>query len=229
MKINLLEFEKKPIYLQLQLEEALLRTSDQNFCIINSGSPTAIVLGISSNVEEHLNLDEIKKDKIPVYQRFSGGGVVVVDENTIFVTFIFQTSAHKFEPFPKEILEWGEGFYLKALKLPDFSLQENDYALGNKKISGNAQYLRKNNWLLHTTHLYDYSQENMNYLKQPKLQPDYRNNRDHLDFLTPLKNHITKEEFIERIKQELIKRYTILTPATHTTFPDHRKSTKRLF
>ena len=36
-----------PILEQLQLEEALFRADQRNWCLLNSGSPPAIVMGIS--------------------------------------------------------------------------------------------------------------------------------------------------------------------------------------
>ncbi|ERN08330.1 hypothetical protein AMTR_s03745p00005370, partial [Amborella trichopoda] len=46
--MNLLKLRGKPILEQLQLEERLLRTSSDNWCIINDGTNTpTIVMGIS--------------------------------------------------------------------------------------------------------------------------------------------------------------------------------------
>lgn len=70
---------------------------------------------------------------------------------------------------------------------PKFQLRENDYVLGEKKIGGNAQSIIKGGWLHHTSFLWDYDQEHMEYLSIPKKQPDYRNNRKHDEFLAKLK------------------------------------------
>ena len=49
--INLLRLSRFPIYHQLVLEEALLRGTAQNWCIINDGAfSPAIVMGISGYV-----------------------------------------------------------------------------------------------------------------------------------------------------------------------------------
>jgi lipoate-protein ligase A len=73
------------------------------------------------------------------------------------------------------------------MNIPDFQLRENDYVLGEKKIGGNAQSIVKGGWLHHTSFLWDYDQEHMSYLSLPKKQPEYRNNRNHDDFLAKLK------------------------------------------
>ncbi|NGX54212.1 MAG: hypothetical protein K1000chlam4_00937, partial [Chlamydiae bacterium] len=45
---SLLHLSGLPIFEQLQLEEALLRADEGNWCLINSGVPPAIVMGISA-------------------------------------------------------------------------------------------------------------------------------------------------------------------------------------
>lgn len=46
--VRLLRLQQFPILMQLRLEEALLRATSQNWCILNDGSSTtAIVLGVS--------------------------------------------------------------------------------------------------------------------------------------------------------------------------------------
>lgn len=222
MKIHLLILQEKPILEQLKIEEGLLRTGHENWMIINIGSKDAIVMGLSSNPEEWIDLEKANKHSIPIIQRFSGGGTVFVDQNTIFSTFIINRNDINIEPFPRPILNWTADFYKNALQISDFSLQENDYTIKDKKVGGNAQYLTKNRWLHHTTFLYDYTPENMNYLLHPKRQPDYRKQRPHTDFLTTLAPHLTKEQFTTRIVQSLRSQFTVETKPLPVTFPTHR-------
>src|SRR5581483_7899335 len=76
-----------PIHQQLQLEEAILRTDDRNWCLINEGSPPAIVMGISGKPEMLINHVHFQKSPVPVIKRFSGGGTVFIDPSTIFMTW----------------------------------------------------------------------------------------------------------------------------------------------
>jgi lipoate-protein ligase A len=125
-----------------------------------------------------------------VIRRFSGGGTVVVDESTLFVTFIVNHRDLPSVPaYPEPIHRWTADFYASAWKIPGFTWRENDYAIGDKKVGGNAQYIRKGRWLHHTSFLWDYRPELMNLLLLPKKQPSYRLKRSHTEFLTPLKNH----------------------------------------
>ena len=77
----------------------------------------------------------------------------------------------------------------EVLEIPDFSLRENDYVLGERKMGGNAQSIIKGGWLHHTSFLWDYEDDNMEYLSLPSKRPEYRANRSHEDFLVKLKTY----------------------------------------
>ncbi len=216
-----------PIFEQLQLEEALLRNSAESYCIINQGSPRAIVMGISGKPEELLDLSRIKEEKIPVIKRFSGGGTVIVDENTLFITLIFSKDLLDIPAFPEPILKWTAALYQKSWKIPDFTLRENDYCIGDKKCGGNAQYIKKDRWLHHTSFLWDYSRDNMKHLLLPEKRPKYRLNRSHDEFLTRLKIHVENSAFlIERLKVSLseIMPLALSDAPFETSNTAHRKS-----
>lgn len=229
MNWNLLQFRNKPIFEQLQLEEALLRTCNQNYCIINHGSPLAVVMGLSAKASDWVHLDKIKEDQVTLIQRFSGGGTVVVDQNTIFVTFIAQKSILKNAATPESVLKWSAAIYKNALGIPDFSLVENDYTIAGKKCAGNAQYFTKDRFLHHSTFLYDYSAKNMEYLPIPARQPQYRKNRDHTSFLTTLKPYVSPNSFTTNLIQELKNTCHLDKNWCSTSFPVHRQSVKKVF
>jgi lipoate-protein ligase A len=208
--LHLLRLKSFPIYEQLLLEEMLLRSGVGNWCIINEGSTPAIVMGISGKKEELVDCAKAAKDGIPLIKRFSGGGTVIVDENTLFITFIFQKQAHGFPAYPEPIMKWTEGIYRDALRHPEFRLRENDYVIGDRKFGGNAQYIKKDRWLHHTSFLWDYSSENMQYLLHPKKTPPYRQNRPHDEFLCRLREYFAdKDLVIENVVREINKRFPL--------------------
>lgn len=192
--IHLIRLKNTPIFEQLQLEEALLRSDERSFCIINQGSPRAIVMGISGEPQTLLNMDSVRKENIPVIKRFSGGGTVIIDENTLFITFIMSKKEIDIPPFPESILRWSANLYAEAWNIPHFCLRENDYCIGEKKCGGNAQYIKKDRWLHHTSFLWDYAEENMKHLLLPAKRPRYRLSRSHTDFLIRLKEHAPSAE-----------------------------------
>ena len=71
------------------------------------------------------------------------------------------------EIYPNTIMKWTEKFYKQSLPIEDFQLTANDYTIGNKKVGGNAQYIKKNRFLHHTSFLWDYSIDHMNILTHP--------------------------------------------------------------
>lgn len=220
-----------PIFEQLEIEEALLRGSQSNFCLVNRGTPPAIVMGISGQPNKLLDVGRVKQDKIPVIQRFSGGGTVIVDEETLFFTFIFsKNDVLHVHAFPEPILRWSGELYSAAFQIPGFHLVENDYAIGEKKCGGNAQYIQKDRWLHHTSFLWDYSGKNMEYLLLPEKRPRYRQNRSHGDFLCRLKNYApSKEYLIEKLKSELLLHFDIRdVQREELTWAAHRKSVREV-
>ncbi len=199
--LNLLHLNACPIIIQLQLEEALLRSDLGNWCIINEGTPSpAIVMGISGRSDLLVNDSKWQKAPIPIIKRFSGGGTVVVDHNTFFVTFICNSAELQVPCYPDKILKWTESFYQPIFSQVNFGLKENDYVIDDRKFGGNAQYLTKNRWLHHSSLLWDFDADNMEYLLFPPKTPAYRQQRSHADFLCCLRPHLLKKAlFTEKI------------------------------
>lgn len=193
--LNFVQLSHCSIYDQLCLEEALLRADSGNWCLCNRGSPPAIVLGISGKVELLINLSRLQNHPIPLIRRFSGGGTVVVDPNTLFITFICN---HQDLPqvscYPESILRWTEGLYAPLLPYGLFKRIEHDYAIGDRKFGGNAQYLCKDRWLHHSSLLWDFDHQRMEYLQIPSRQPKYRAGRAHTDFICSLKEFVPQPE-----------------------------------
>lgn len=228
--LHLIQLQGASVFTQLQLEEALLRADDRNFCIINTGSPRAIVMGISGHPNTLLDLEKVKRDQIPVIRRFSGGGTVIIDEETLLISFIFAKDAIDISAFPEPILRWSADVYARAWNIAGFSLRENDYVIEDRKCGGNAQYLQKDRWLHHTSFLWNYRKENMQYLLLPAKRPKYRLDRSHEHFLCSLQEHRkTVCDLIEDIEKELVKRFYIQkTSVEELLLKDHRKTVQFL-
>jgi len=229
----LVEFIFGFIFKQLQLEEALLRVDHRNWCILNQGSSDAIVMGISGKPHELINKESYSRNSVPVIRRFSGGGCVFVDHDTLFVSLICNHKAINIAPFPNQILCWTGDLYKPFFPNNSFQVRENDYVLGNHKFGGNAQYILRNRWLHHTTLLWDYCQEKMNLLSMPPKMPGYREKRPHSDFLCKLHPHFKSQKlFLENFIESLSKHFTVirssLVEATPYLEKPHRKATTLL-
>eukprot|EP00897_Mesotaenium_endlicherianum_P003396 jgi/Mesen1/3084/ME000183S02139 len=234
--LHVLRLKNASILRQLQIEEALLRADDRNWCIINDGTPDpAIVMGISGKPSQLLDVPAVLRGGIPVIKRFSGGGTVVVDHNTLFVTLICSSSAlPKLQLFPQPIMLWTEGFYSSVFSSsPGFHLKEHDYVFGEKKFGGNAQSITKDRWLHHTSFLWDYDPARMAYLTIPKKAPQYRSGRTHEDFICRLKDHSeSRRVFMDRIVLSCASLFDIkeasLEDAESALARKHNKSTRIL-
>ncbi|KAL2621243.1 hypothetical protein R1flu_001448 [Riccia fluitans] len=143
--MRILKLRNFPIFDQFKLEELLLRMSADNWCLLNDGtSPPSIVMGISGKPEKLLEVEKVVKDCVPVIKRFSGGGTVIVDEGTLFVTLIRSQSV-----LPRlelcQTMSWTEQLYHTIFeKVHGFKLQEHDYIFNDSKFGGNAQSITKN-------------------------------------------------------------------------------------
>ena len=231
--LKLLRLLNYPILQQLQLEEALLRADKGNWCLLNQGTPDAVVMGISGKAEELVDLIRLHERQLPLIRRFSGGGTVLVDRNTCFVTLICNESAVPIKPFPEPIMQWNARLYINLLKEANFSKQANDYALGNKKFGGNAQSIVKGRWLHHSSLLWDYCPDKMQVLLQPKKTPEYRADRSHTAFLCTLKEHLPSKEHLNHgILQALQQFFTIEEVKQENVMPilesPHRRATTLL-
>lgn len=211
LEFQLMQSQGKPIAEQLAIEEQLLRFDSHNWCLINDGAPPAIVMGVSGKKEELVDCARLAglsaAQQIPLLKRFSGGGTVVVDEDTLFVTFICNKRSHSFPAFPEPIMRWAGEFFVEAFQIEGFALRENDFVIGERKCGGNAQYIRKDRWLHHTSFLWDYSEEKMGHLLLPKKRPTYRGERSHGDFLCRLKDYApSRQALVQGILTTLKRR-----------------------
>ncbi|GAM19618.1 hypothetical protein SAMD00019534_027930, partial [Acytostelium subglobosum LB1] len=201
--IHLLRLRNFPIFKQLQIEESIYRSKNAgNWLIINQGTPEPIVvMGISGKPDRLVHLQKAADMNVPIMKRFTGGGTVIVDEHSLFTSFIMDNDWLAAQGIdtkaPRNIMKWSETFYRNVFRdHPDFSLMEHDYSFGHHKFGGNAQALSRSRFVHHTSFLFDFDDKRMAVLKQPEKTPEYRQGRDHLSFLCKLKDRYTDTETI---------------------------------
>ncbi len=89
--VKLLRLARAPCLQQLHYEEALYRGGKGNWCLFNDGvAAPAIVMGISGKPDELIHTEAAVRQGVQVIQRFTGGGTVVVDHNTLMVSLVFE-------------------------------------------------------------------------------------------------------------------------------------------
>lgn len=239
--LQLLHLHGISIEEQLYLEEALLRIGKGSWCLINRGAPPAIVMGVSGKAEAWIHLPTLAASPIPVIQRYSGGGTVVIGSDTLLISFIMdrETLPHV-DPYPESLLKWSSRLYAPLFhslsvsnSLNSFARIEQDYTLGGKKCGGNAQYLAKGRWVHHTSWLWGYTAAQMDYLLAPPKQPAYRQGRPHRDFLTPLCQyfacpHKWVEEFLLLLHQDFAIEKGDYDRVKELSLQPHRRTTRRV-
>lgn len=228
--LHVLVLKNVPILDQLLLEEALLRQDLRNFCIINSGVPAACVLGLSAKLEQVICLKTHEINPIPIIRRYSGGGTVIIEPTTFLVSWILNHTFIEQNVSPQDVMKWSSQLLPNLFPNAPITLKENDYVIGNKKCGGNAQYFTKSRFVHHSSFIWDYKENYMNYLKMPPKMPAYRQCRTHDQFLIPLKNYIVslkkmEEEFLLGIEKQFSPIKVLLDEVIGLKSLSHRKST----
>jgi lipoate-protein ligase A len=175
----------------LALDEALLEEVEEN-----GGDPVLrfwesdhlfVVLGRASSPTDDVHLAACQQDAIPVLRRASGGGTVVLGPGCLCYAFAIPLALHPalssirgtnqfiLARMAKALHRWQPAVAFKGI---------SDLAIGNLKISGNAQRRTREALLFHGTLLYGLQAGVVaRYLKHPKRRPDYRGDREHDAFL----------------------------------------------
>lgn len=145
-----------------------------------------VVLGRSGDPAYDLHREVVRKAKVKVFRRSSGGGTVVQGRGCLNYAVVLpkvgrwqdvRTSYCEISTWLLSVLQ-EQG--VKGVYKPI-----SDLAVGGRKFSGNAQRRSRNFILQHGTLLYDFDLGCISrWLAQPRDQPPYRANRSHSDFVT---------------------------------------------
>ena len=176
----------------LALDEALLLEAEHG----NGGevlrlweSPTPfVVVGIGANVQCEVHWEQCQAHHITVFRRCSGGGTVVQGPGCLNYALILRipdaeplSSIHGTNRF---IMEQNAAV-IRWLKNAEVTVQGyTDLVFEERKVSGNAQRRLKRHLLFHGTFLLNFDVEQITrLLRLPALQPAYREQRSHAEFV----------------------------------------------
>lgn len=121
-------------------------------------NPTLMV-GKFQNTIEEINNKYVEENNINVVRRITGGGTIYTDMNGWQYTFItknYNGSGIDFKTFTQQIIDT-----LKEQGVEATFNSRNDLLIGNKKFSGNAQYIKDNVRLHHGSILFNTNIEEM--------------------------------------------------------------------
>ena len=139
-------------FTNLAIEDYLLKYSDKTFLFIYINSPS-VVIGRNQNLYEEVNLKFALKNSIRIVRRISGGGAVYHDKGNLSYSLISRYDPkfyNNYKEFSAPAINTLRKLYLDA-KLND----RNDVIIGNKKISGNAQFTSRKRMITHGTLLFN--------------------------------------------------------------------------
>ena len=148
-----------------------------------------IVLGASNNPNESLNTENVILDNVTVLKRPSGGQTVVLTPDNIIISAVF-VNQHDLQP--REVFRNMNLLIISAIEktgIKDLSMMGiSDIAISGRKILGSSIYRNKQSLLYHAVlNLGEPASTFERYLRHPVKEPDYRNGRSHIDFVTSLK------------------------------------------
>ena len=146
-----------------------------------------VVLGLSKKISDDVHEENCIKDNIPILKRCSGGGTVLQGpgcfnygyilpiDNVPELASLTKTTTYILNKVKTILSNKINNIELKGI---------SDLAIDGVKFSGNAQRRLKHAILFHGTILYDFNLDLISkYLKEPPVQPDYREKRSHHEFI----------------------------------------------
>lgn len=206
-----------------------------------------IVVGKNQIIENEVNLDFLKKNKIPIFRRPTGGGCVYNDPKVPLFSIITKKKDKNFS-FKKYLQKIIDAFSNLGINLT-FS-GRNDLLLNDKKISGSAFMQTKKGMIMHGTLLYDCDIDTMVRALTPNDEKliskgitsvnsritnlkKYINNISQKQLHTYLENKLKTEEYFlnsEQVKEiELLSQKYMTKEWIYLEQPEHSKILKKRF
>lgn len=179
----------------LALDEALVEQAEQcgrplEVLRLWESPQPMVVVGRSSRVDVEVRRQQCQQRGIPILRRSSGGAAIVAGPGCLMYAVVL---SYELRPALR-MIDRAHQFVLNTLAealsplVPGVKCQGiSDLALAGKKVSGNSLRCKRTHLLYHGTLLYDFPLEVIgNCLAMPPRQPDYRQEREHNQFVDNL-------------------------------------------
>jgi lipoate---protein ligase len=150
-----------------------------------------VVVGYANHVNREVNLQTCARENISIYRRCSGGGTILQGPGCLNYSLILRMDGnHPLQTITAAncyIMERHRQALAGALRLPVCVRGITDLALGERKFSGNAQRRKRKALIFHGTFLLGLDMAKVQtFLTMPSRQPDYRQGRNHQEFMMNL-------------------------------------------
>ncbi|MBA3315888.1 MAG: lipoate--protein ligase family protein [Planctomycetaceae bacterium] len=192
--MRLLELTLPDAVENVALDEALLRQVEET-----DGQPVlrlwelesyAVIVGRANRIERNVNVEACRRDGVPIVRRFSGGGTVLLGPGALVFSLFLRVEKDRHLANIDAATAIVLDRVLTPLKGLVASLERkgtSDLASEGVKVSGNSQRWLRSTFLHHGTLLYDFDVSLIErYLSDPEREPDYRQGREHADFVRNL-------------------------------------------
>ncbi len=184
---------------KLMLHHHHLNTLDQDLLErVRQGDPwayrswepvqTVVVLGRGNKSAVEVYENHCQHDHVPIIRRRGGGGTVVLSPGILVVSIVKRVT-HRY--YFQEYFHQINTYLIEALQHLDItSLGQqgiSDICLHDRKILGSSMY-RSKDILFYSASLMVSNDVQLldRYLRHPSREPDYRQGRVHLDFVTTI-------------------------------------------
>ncbi|CAM3678499.1 lipoate--protein ligase [Marinicrinis lubricantis] len=140
--------------INLAIEEYAVKylPADEDYLLFYINEPS-IIIGKNQNTIAEINSQYVEEHGIHVVRRLSGGGAVYHDLGNLNFSFITNNdgqSFHNYKKFTEPVVQ-----ALRNLGVQAELTGRNDIQVGERKISGNAQFAMKGRMYTHGTLMFD--------------------------------------------------------------------------
>ena len=190
--------------LNLAVEEYILKhlnVEHEDYFLFYINGPS-IIIGKNQNTSEEVNLKYIEENGIDVVRRLSGGGAVYHDEGNLNFSFITKDDGNSFNNYKKFTQPIVDA--LKKLGVEAELTGRNDIQVGERKISGNAQFTTRGRMFSHGTLMFNSNIEevvnSLNVSEEKMRSKGIKSVRSRVANITEfLNDEMTMDQFVEAL------------------------------
>ncbi len=196
------------VYFNLAMEEYIFEKFKEDEIFMLWINEPSVVIGKHQNLVEEVNMKYCFENKIKIARRISGGGTVVHDFGNLNYTYITNTTGDTELNF-KEFLKPMHNALL-SLNIDAYVSPRNDFRVGENKICGHSQFMRKKRVLHHGCILFNSNLEDLrgalNVKHKQVVSNSAKSVRSSVANLKDISNlNYEISDFIEKLKNEILK------------------------
>ncbi|MBR2077050.1 MAG: lipoate--protein ligase [Exiguobacterium sp.] len=190
--------------INLAVEEYILKhlnVDHEDYFLFYINGPS-IIVGKNQNTSEEVNLKYVEENGIDVVRRLSGGGAVYHDEGNLNFSFITKDDGNSFNNYKKFTQPIVDA--LRNLGVEAELTGRNDIQVGERKISGNAQFTTRGRMFSHGTLMFNSNIEevvnSLNVSEEKMRSKGIKSVRSRVANITEFLEHeMEMEQFVEAL------------------------------